>query len=138
MSAADRDLGGMVSLEESRMTPAVCEDLCGRRHQFRYFGLQYGMECWCGNSYGKHGEQEDSKCTKPCTGDTQQMCGGELTNSVYEITTVYEPIPPPTDGRPLIALVMIVKNESHTLPATLLTIKPWSDEHQCSERACKR
>jgi hypothetical protein len=39
-AATERDLGGMVALEENRMTPTLCEDICGRRHQYRYFGLQ--------------------------------------------------------------------------------------------------
>jgi len=117
----------MVALEEAIMTPAFCESVCGARHQYKYFGLQYGSECWCGNSYGRHGEESADKCTKPCNGDVTQQCGGELTNSVYEITTAYTPAAAHRDGRPLIGLVMIVKNESHTLPATLLAIKPWID-----------
>ena len=123
----ERDLDGMVALEESRITPAFCESVCGARHQYKYFGLQYGAECWCGNSYGKHGEESADKCNKPCNGDASLTCGGELTNSVYEITTAYTPAAPHRDGRPLLGLVMIVKNESHTLPATLLAIKPWID-----------
>jgi hypothetical protein len=123
----ERDLGAMLSLDENHMTPAACEDLCGRRHQFKYFGLQYGMECWCGNQYGQYGEEPAEKCSKPCNGDTRLKCGGELTNSVYQITTEYEPPQPHPDGRPLLGLVMIVKNESHTLPATLLAIAPWID-----------
>lgn len=48
-------------------------------------------------------------------------------NSVYEITTTYTKPSPHPDGRPLLGLVMIVKDEAHTLPATLLAIKPWID-----------
>jgi hypothetical protein len=120
-------------LEDGRITPSFCESVCGARHQYKYFGLQYGMECWCGNSYGKHGQLvevdgSDAKgCVTPCSGDPSIKCGGENLNSVYEITTAYPRPPPHRDGRPLLGLVMIVKDEAHTLPATLLAIKPWID-----------
>jgi hypothetical protein len=123
----------MVALEETRATPRFCEDICGQRNGYRYFGLQYGMECWCGDSYGKHGRVDpegdtpSTGCATPCTGDRTQKCGGENINSVYEITSKYPPQQKHPDGRPLLGLVMIVKDEAHTLPNTLLALKPWID-----------
>jgi hypothetical protein len=38
----------------------------------------------------------------------------------------YDP-PAETAGRPLLGLVMIVKDEAHTLPSTLITLKPYID-----------
>src|SRR5690348_8580350 len=100
MSPSERDLGGMVILEEGRITPSFCESVCGARHQYKYFGLQYGMECWCGNSYGKYGKIDpegttpQTGCNSICSGDPSLKCGGENLNSVYEITTQYpKPLP---------------------------------------------
>jgi hypothetical protein len=123
----NRDLGEMVIMDETLMTPSFCEAQCGKRHQFKYFALQYGLECWCGNSYGKHPQAPDSDCNMACTGDSQQHCGAGSRNSVYEIKAQYQKPPPHPDGRPLLGLVMIVRNESHTLPFTLLSVKPFID-----------
>jgi hypothetical protein len=54
-SASERDLVGSLFLEENRITPEFCEKKCSIAH-FKYFGLQYGAECWCGNDYGKYGK----------------------------------------------------------------------------------
>ena len=35
----------------------MCADKC---RDYKYFGLQYFGECWCGNSYGKHGEKKEN------------------------------------------------------------------------------
>lgn len=134
-SPSVRDLQGQLLLDEFHNSPAWCAAQCadprrGGGKGFKYFGLQYGSECWCGNSYGRHGKAEsEEKCQlTPCSGDRNQKCGGELANAVYEITSAPQPPPPkPADGRPLLALVMIVKDEAHTLPATLLAVKPFID-----------
>ena len=115
-AANERDLLGSLLLNDdgaNLITPSYCEDYCGTR-QFAYVGVQYGSECWCGNSYGKHGRLEDSECSTPCVGDASlvNQCGGALANSVFKVTKQYEKPPPhPNDGRPLLALVMIVKDE---------------------------
>ncbi|XP_062613310.1 LOW QUALITY PROTEIN: xylosyltransferase oxt-like [Saccostrea cucullata] len=59
----------------------LCIDYCIQTG-FRYAGLQYGRECWCGNSFGKHGT-EGASCNQACPAKTSEMCGGYLTSSVY-------------------------------------------------------
>ena len=49
---------------------------------FRYAGLQYGRECWCGNAFGKHGT-EGAKCNQPCPAVPEETCGGYLSSDVY-------------------------------------------------------
>lgn len=131
-AAGSRDLVGSLLLNEkgdNLITPDYCENYCGSR-QFKYVGVQYGSECWCGNSYGRHGQLEEEKCHTPCVGDPTivNRCGGELANSVFKITKKFAAPPPhPNDGRPLLALVMIVKDEAHTLGNTLSTLAPFLD-----------
>lgn len=43
---------------------------------FKYAGLQYGGECWAGNTFGKYGKRPDSECNMPCKLDKKRSCGG--------------------------------------------------------------
>lgn len=40
-------------------------------------------ECRCGNSYGSHGSSEG--CNLKCPVNTTELCGGFLSNSVYDV-----------------------------------------------------
>jgi len=42
-------------------------------------------QCFCGDTYGKHGPGLESSCSMKCLGDNTQICGGFGRNSVYEI-----------------------------------------------------
>jgi hypothetical protein len=64
----------------SRMAPQLCSTLCA---DYKYFGVQYGYECFCGNAYGSQGNASDSDCNTACYGDSSTMCGGAGRNSVY-------------------------------------------------------
>jgi hypothetical protein len=48
---------------------------------YLYAGLQDGIQCFCGNSYGSHGTS--GNCTVPCAGNSAETCGGAYANSVY-------------------------------------------------------
>jgi tetratricopeptide (TPR) repeat protein len=132
------------------MTPVVCNTHCGKGN-FIYFGVQYGTECWCGNAYGKYAKLGDERCGEKCGGDIFTNCGGRLTNSVYEVDaatigdgnsaelvskamaktanrgTVVAPEGVVEAQRPLMALVMMLKNEAHTLPDTLTGLGEYFD-----------
>jgi len=49
---------------------------------YLYAGAQNGVQCYCGNSYGRYGRSVS--CNKTCTGDRtrQTMCGGDWSNTV--------------------------------------------------------
>ena len=83
-----------------KMTPVPCSFLALSARS-----LQFGSECWCGNKYGAHGKlvrdsavtfarggfdalpvQPDTDCTIKCSGNPDAICGGELKNSVFEVT----------------------------------------------------
>lgn len=58
-------------------------------------GLSTGMlgvvdtQCWCGNSFDKHGSLDESACQYRCAGDESQNCGGRNALSVYEASGAY-------------------------------------------------
>jgi hypothetical protein len=64
------------------MTATICNGMC---QGFKYFGLQAGGECYCGNDYG-NGKAPETECNSPCTGASGEICGGNLRNSIYAVT----------------------------------------------------
>lgn len=78
--ADERDLPEM--LGEHSMSVAKCAALCAAK-RFAYAGLQNGNQCWCGNSYGKHGKA--ANCDAPCTGNPAEKCGGDWAQSIYRL-----------------------------------------------------
>jgi hypothetical protein len=66
---------------QALLTPQICSALC---HGFKFFGLQDGYGCYCGNDYGNQGGKvPETDCDMPCNGDSSTMCGGESRNSIY-------------------------------------------------------
>ncbi|KAI9140054.1 hypothetical protein BKA69DRAFT_1082444 [Paraphysoderma sedebokerense] len=53
---------------------------------YKYAGLQNGMECWCGLSFGRYEKVNENECTKNCVGieTGNWTCGGKERNSVWE------------------------------------------------------
>ena len=81
--AADHDLPisaskGMVSSDALQ----ECGELCA---SYKYFALEYGKECRCGDSYGKYGKSSDpaTDCNMPCENDESVTCGGNYKENVY-------------------------------------------------------
>jgi hypothetical protein len=63
------------------MTPALCSAICTG---FKFFGVQDGSNCFCGNDYGNQGgKAPEGDCDSPCPGDSSAMCGGPFRNSIY-------------------------------------------------------
>lgn len=86
----DEDFTGAFALladgKGARSSPELCEDFC---NGYFYFALQNGGDCYCGNSFGKHGAAPEEDCNRTCVNSTTEMCGGTLRNSVYKITFFY-------------------------------------------------
>ena len=80
-TAASRDL-------TKQYTDGLATADCIRQAQtddYLFIGLQNGKECWAGNSYGKHGQADDSMCNTKCGTDAAKKCGNADHNSVYRI-----------------------------------------------------
>ncbi|XP_034324268.2 uncharacterized protein [Magallana gigas] len=65
------------------MTVETCRKTC-LKADTKYYGLEAGDECFCGNKLGK--KKSDSECKTPCTGDKEQVCGGSWRLAVYKNT----------------------------------------------------
>ena len=107
------------------MTVDKCLSECAS-HGFPYAGLEFKYECYCSKHPPKHAKVSDDKCSIPCAGKADgddRPCGGSAVVSVYHNPAVKEPV----STRPLVCLVMILKDEAHTIMDTLNTIKDHID-----------
>ncbi|KAI0427654.1 WSC domain-containing protein [Xylaria sp. FL1042] len=74
-----------VSVDQSDMTVEKCISICSDKG-FEYAGLEFKSQCFCG-----HGTPQDrlptrgtqGDCSLPCSGDSNQLCGGAAQVSVY-------------------------------------------------------
>lgn len=69
-----RDLEG-ASFIAVDMTTDLCQTYCVKKG-FKYAGIQFGSQCYCGNSYGKYGSIDEAKCNSGCPGKQKEKCGG--------------------------------------------------------------
>lgn len=68
------------------MTIESCLDFCDDKG-FRYAGLEYKRECWCGNDVADDRAPVTGilgVCEMPCQGDDSQICGGSGGLSLYK------------------------------------------------------
>lgn len=84
----DRALTNLV-LADDAMTVEKCIAACGAGTGYKYCGLEYGRECYGGNTLdSKLQEANDPtcamQCDMPCGGNPAQMCGGRSTVAVYQ------------------------------------------------------
>ena len=66
--------------------PLWCASQC-RAAGYTYAGVQFGNECYCGNSYGSLGTAASAgrSCNMACPGATGTTCGGNQTNDIYRV-----------------------------------------------------
>jgi len=63
---------------------------------FSFAGLQYGVECFCGNNLPKSGKLEQESCNMSCPGSDKMTCGGYLTMEI--LSTGLVPLVPSKTG----------------------------------------
>jgi len=74
------------------MTLESCAAFCAGN---KYFGTEYGGECYCGNLLAaSSAEADQADCSMPCTGDATELCGAGNRLSLYSTDDVTAP--PPT------------------------------------------
>jgi iron transport multicopper oxidase len=72
----------------------VTNDSCAKACAgYSYYGTEYGQECYCGYDLNAGSAPATSGCSKPCSGDNQQICGGANRLNLYKSTN-----PPVTVG----------------------------------------
>ncbi|KAI0852681.1 putative glyoxal oxidase [Daldinia vernicosa] len=70
--------------DDSQLTPQKCAQLCADNN-YTVSGTEYYTQCFCSNAIyngGVRGE-DTSKCSTPCGGNSQVMCGGAGYLSIY-------------------------------------------------------
>ena len=67
------------------MSIATCLTYCGGKG-FQYAGVEYGRECYCGNSLqnGASLTSTSTNCQMPCFGNPSQSCGGTYAVQLYQ------------------------------------------------------
>ncbi|WWD03156.1 hypothetical protein V865_001203 [Kwoniella europaea PYCC6329] len=69
---------------DDSMTIGSCISFCENKG-YRYAGLEYARECYCGNSLsnGASFDRPSSSCTLTCKGDATHTCGGSNAVQLY-------------------------------------------------------
>ncbi|KAI9891811.1 MAG: hypothetical protein M1814_002376 [Vezdaea aestivalis] len=73
-------------LDFNTMTPQKCVASC-KANGFRYAGLEYYGQCFCGASVGGILAADPTECKLACTGDKNKTCGGNDRLSIYSDPT---------------------------------------------------
>ncbi|KZM24763.1 uncharacterized protein EKO05_0003450 [Ascochyta rabiei] len=83
-------------LKDDEMTVEKCAAFC---NPYKFFGLEYGRECYCGNVQNANSiSTTASDCNMPCNGDSTQTCGAGQRLSLYKTVGWSPPINPAVDG----------------------------------------
>ena len=90
-------------------SPEECGRHCYER-KFPLAGLQYGHECFCGETVDSGHKTTRDKCEIACPGDANKMCGGYFTMNIYE--TKFKPSQISRDENVRIAYLFIVHGRS--------------------------
>ncbi|OAP63261.1 hypothetical protein AYL99_02488 [Fonsecaea erecta] len=94
---------GAFALADNSITLQTCASNCT---QYQYFGVEYGRECYCGNTLGSgSAPATDGRCNMACSGNSSFTCGGPNGLTLYQNlnwTSSAPPQPPPTPAGPII------------------------------------
>lgn len=84
------------SFNDPNLTPTSCVTKCNNEG-YTYAAVQYGDECWCGNSLSTAGGAgaPSSSCNMSCAGDSSLTCGGYYALSLFSKASSSTPAPSP-------------------------------------------
>jgi hypothetical protein len=86
-----RVLGGQ-NFSDSAMTLAKCATFCKTSGSSGFFGVEYGIECFCSTDLNTSSVKvDDSECGMACGGDGSQTCGGPSRLNVYADSALAAP-----------------------------------------------
>ncbi|WWC92056.1 uncharacterized protein L201_007010 [Kwoniella dendrophila CBS 6074] len=87
-----RALSGYTVVDAANNTIAGCTATCASKG-FLFAGVEYGQECWCGNSLSSTVAPE-TDCNMVCAGDIWSTCGGSSRINIYKSAKA------PASGKP--------------------------------------
>ncbi|OCK79181.1 WSC-domain-containing protein [Lepidopterella palustris CBS 459.81] len=71
------------SVANNSMTVELCAAFCSGT---TYFGVEYGAECYCGNTIPSTSALvTDGRCSMTCANNTKEICGGPSGLSMYQV-----------------------------------------------------
>lgn len=109
---------GQVIGGRDNMTIENCKNGC-LAAGYAFAGLEYASECWCDSQLRNGGgpaPDGEARCTMPCTGNSQQICGGPDRLNLYQNTAV----PGPTN----VATVTSSPGDPTAVPSSTTTREP--------------
>ncbi|KAI9443578.1 WSC domain-containing protein [Lactarius indigo] len=66
------------------MSVASCTDAC-KRSGYVLAGMEFGRDCYCGNTIDNVGTIESENCMLACLGNSTEVCGGPYTLTGYYV-----------------------------------------------------
>jgi hypothetical protein len=79
-----RALGDKTTSNYTAMTLETCGTFCTG---YKYWGVEYGGECYCGNAFGAGSvNATGSDCSFVCPGDGSEFCGASDRLSTYYLS----------------------------------------------------
>eukprot|EP01059_Diplonema_ambulator_P007044 TRINITY_DN1657_c0_g1_i4.p1 TRINITY_DN1657_c0_g1~~TRINITY_DN1657_c0_g1_i4.p1 ORF type:complete len:370 (+),score=104.67 TRINITY_DN1657_c0_g1_i4:104-1111(+) len=81
-----RALPMKIDADSHAMTIERCIERCGTAG-YTYSGLQFALECYCGNSTSGGSLTSEDDCWMTCSGNDGEKCGSGKRNSVYKTST---------------------------------------------------
>jgi hypothetical protein len=94
-ATSGRALTGSSSTSSTNMTAAACKEKC---YGYKYFGVEYSRECYCGNTINPGANSTaSSECSMTCTGNQWEVCGGGSRLNMFQMNaTLYKAPAVPT------------------------------------------
>ncbi|KAL2154832.1 hypothetical protein VTH82DRAFT_3508 [Thermothelomyces myriococcoides] len=107
-------------LPGANMTVDICTAAC-LEADYILAGVEYGGECYCGNTIANGAAPALAGCTMVCNGNKTEFCGGPDRLNVYSYKDQYQPTATATSSVPA---------SSSAVPAATDYPEGWSD-HGC-------
>ncbi|KAL2353083.1 WSC domain-containing protein [Cryomyces antarcticus] len=67
------------------MTIELCAAACA---SYAYFGVEYGVECYCGNQIASGSVNMATGCSMACGGNSSELCGGPNRLNAYQNSNI--------------------------------------------------
>ncbi|KAL5594741.1 hypothetical protein BROUX41_001655 [Berkeleyomyces rouxiae] len=117
------------STSTSDMTLNVCADFCSG---FKFFGTEYGSECYCGNSFASSSADAAlSDCSMTCSGNSSQYCGAGNRLTAYQSPST-GPSMPATVGEYVLVGCQTEATNGHALSSKATSSSTMTNE-VCAE-----
>ncbi|KAJ9121863.1 hypothetical protein QFC22_002486 [Naganishia vaughanmartiniae] len=84
-ATSGRALSGPSYTDTVGMTLETCATFC---NGYKYFGTEYGQECYCGNYFNAGSVvASNNDCSKTCSGSETELCGAGSRLTTYQLTS---------------------------------------------------